>query len=273
MKKSIFIFVMIVFILNTLFSSAIPQNSKIITLKNNNTYYTKSSNSDEKSQGHNTNVDTAPKIIASIPEEKIYLYALNEQEPWYQGLVLSIDGVNKFFNWKTLSMIEVPPKLYYLDLNNDDKKELVVILYEDRGTGISLNTMHIINPEDFTEYKFKNALDVIKDNVEIKILSKKEVEMKINDTIYNVKIGDVPPNLTAYYPIQVSDIFFKHYIKYSMEDNVLKARVGAEARPLKYLGDIIIDYSFKDDEFKANKIVFEGNPTVTVTTHKLNKTK
>ena len=210
------------------------------------------------------------KMIASIPNEKIYLYSLREKDALYQGMILSIDRVNKFFDWESLIFKSFPPELYYLDVNNDDKKELVVMLIENKGTGTFRNTVHIINPKNFYEYDIKNALDIIKENIKIKILSEKEVDLEINNIIYNVKIEDVPPEFIPYYPSKVSKIFFKNYIEYYMIDNMLKANVKVETRTFSYLGDIIIDYSFKNSKFKANKIVFEGNPTTTVTTRKLN---
>ena len=265
MKKYTCVFI-IVFISNTLFSIGIPQNNKISNLNNNNIYYPKSLNLDKK---NNTNVDTTPKIIASIPKEKIYLYALQEQDGFYRGLVLSINGVNKFFDWKSITERAFLPQLYYVDLNNDDKKELTIILYEDEGTGIVRNVVYIINSTNFTEYKFKNPLDVIKENIETKILSKKEVDMKINNTIHHIKIVNVPKEFSAIYPNEISKIYYKDYIKYYMiDDNILRAEVGVEINPLMYLGHIIIDYSFKNGAFKANKISFEGNPTVVVTTSK-----
>ena len=156
-------------------------------------------------------------------------------------------------------------ELHYLDLNNDGKKEVVVMLTEDKGTGIFLNTVNIINPENLSEYKVKDALDIIHSKIDIRILSKKEMEIKIDDTIYNAKI------LKPTRPSEIEKTFFHHYIGYYVEDNTLKAKVGIEVQFLAYIGNIVIDYSFKDGEFKANKIIFKGHPKVTVTTRKLNK--
>ena len=100
MRKKIFIF-MIVFLLSTLFvdckESVVPTNS-------NNISYIKLENLNEKNQETNTDFDPTPKIIASIPEEKIYLYSLQEEDGWYKGMVLSINGVNKFFDWKSRNL-------------------------------------------------------------------------------------------------------------------------------------------------------------------------
>lgn len=220
------------------------------------------------------------KSIASIPEENIYLYALPEQDGWYQGMILSINGVNKFYDWKSTTSPSFLPTLYYLDLNNDGKKELVLLIVENHGTGMYENTVHIINPEDLSEYPIQNALDIIEENVETKIISEKEVDIKINDTIYNVKIGDVPQQMRGTVPTKIPKIYYEDSIEYYMVDfyslimdNILRVRVGAETQPLKYLGFITIDYSFKDGEFKADKIVFKGNPTVIVTPRQLNEVK
>ena len=198
-------------------------------------------------------------LIASIPEEKIYLYALNlnKKDNMYKDLILSVNGVKRAFDWETLSLIQRLPELHYLDLNGDNKKELAIKLFENYGTGISLNTMHIINPENLTEYKVENPLKIIEDNVEIKILSPKEAEIEINSNISNINVSNIPDELLGVYPDTISEIYYKDYIDYEIENNTLKVYVGAEADPLKYIGNIVIDYSFKNEEFKANKIYFD----------------
>ncbi|PAB60244.1 hypothetical protein [Anaeromicrobium sediminis] len=269
MKKKIFIF-MLVFILSTLLADC---NERVVPTNSNNISYTKLANFYDKNQETNTDFDPTPKMIASIPEEKIYLYALQEQDGWYKGMVLSINGVNKFFDWRNITFKSFMPKLHYLDLNNDNKKELVVILIHNKGTGIYVTEVHILNTKNLCEYKVKDALDIIKENVETKIVSKKEVDIKINDIIYNVKIGHIPQEHSAITPSEVSEFYYEDLINYSVRDNTLNVVVGVEVKeqPLAYLGFFIIDYYFKDGEFKANRITFKGNPTVTVTTKKLNK--
>ncbi|MDD2300078.1 MAG: copper amine oxidase N-terminal domain-containing protein [Fermentimonas sp.] len=44
-------------------------------------------------------VDSDIKMIASLPEEKTYIYALNEKDGRYDGLILSING-NRCHGWQ-----------------------------------------------------------------------------------------------------------------------------------------------------------------------------
>lgn len=214
----------------------------------------------------NAGVNNDQTLLAEIPEEEIYLYALNkvedEQIPagLYKGMRLSINGKEQAFDWENIAMISDLPQLYYVDLNEDEKEELVVILSQGRGTGAVRQTIHVVNPESLDEYEVENPLDVIADQVEITILSPKEAEIKIGEKVTNVNLEDVDLLRPGVDKIS-ADIFYENYIKYEITDNnILKSTIGAEVEPLAYLGFIEIDYFFQDGKFKANHIVFNTVP-------------
>jgi len=214
----------------------------------------------------NTGVNNDQTLLAEIPEEEIYLYALNkvddEQIPagLYKGMRLSINGKEKDFDWENIAMISDLPQLYYVDLNEDEKEELVVILSQGRGTGAVRQIVHVINVESLDEYKMENPLDVIEDQVEITILSPKEAEIKIGEKVTNVNLEDVDLLRPGVEKIS-ADIFYENYIMYEITDNnILKATIGAEVEPLAYLGFIEIDYSFQDGKFKSNHIALDTVP-------------
>lgn len=71
-------------------------------------------------------VDSDIKMIASLPEEKTYIYALNEKDGRYDGLILSINGNKKVYDWKTMAHMTFLPDLSYIDEDNNAK--LVVTL-------------------------------------------------------------------------------------------------------------------------------------------------
>lgn len=165
---------------------------------------------DEEEQA--VRIDSDIKLVASVPEEKIYLYALNEEEDkqilakMYKGLILSINGKKQVFDWETISAISDLPQLNYVDLNGENKKKMAIILSRERGTGIMHQTIHIINPENFMEYKVKNPLAIIKDNVETQIISDREVKVKINGNVINVNLDNLPKAMSGSYPKTISNI-------------------------------------------------------------------
>lgn len=117
-----------------------------------------------------------------------------------------------------------------------------------------------MNPESLDEYEMESPLDVIEDQVKITILSPKEAEIKIGEKVTDVNLEDVDLLRPGVDKI-TSDIFYENYIDYEITDsNILKATIGAEVDPLAYLGFIEIYYSFQDDKFKADNIVFSTVP-------------
>jgi len=66
-------------------------------------------------------VDSDIKMIASLPEEKTYIYALNEKDGRYDVLILSINGNKKVYDWKTMAHMTFLPDLSYIDEDNNAK--------------------------------------------------------------------------------------------------------------------------------------------------------
>ncbi|WGV61504.1 copper amine oxidase N-terminal domain-containing protein [Brevibacillus brevis] len=208
---------------------------------------------DDKKQTVDINTDI--KMIASIPEEEIYLYALNKDKDtnMYKDLIVSINGVKKVFDWETIAMITDLPELFYLDLNNDQKKELAILLSKGHGTGFTSKTIHIINPENFTEYPIENPLDIMKNHVTTKIISDTEVEIKIGETISTINLKNTPS------PEKISEISYENFIDYEIFNHTIKAIVGVEGDYLQYIGYITIEYYFKDGKYKMKNISFSQN--------------
>jgi hypothetical protein len=216
-------------------------------------------NWDEEKQA--VRIDSDIKLIASIPEEEIRLYALNEENMMYKGLILSINGVKKVFNWETSAFVALP-ELRYLDFNNDGKKELFIKLNKGTGTGIVKNTIHIINPENLNEYKVEDALDIVKDQVETRIISTKEAEITINGKVSYINLDNVAEAKAGLFSEPISKIYYENYTKYYIPFNTtrLAAVIGVEIGPTHYIGFITIDYVYQDGEFKADRISFGDYP-------------
>ena len=195
-------------------------------------------------------VDADIKMIASVPEEKTYLYALNEKDGMYSGLILSINGNKKVYDWNTLSRGEFLPELQYIDLNGDNDKKLVVTLPINEGTGVYVENIHIINPKDFSEYNIEDAVDVVKNNVKTQILSDKEAKIDINGKSYTITSDNVK--------YCAKSITYENHIDYEVKDGKLIATVGIGGDYYFYIGNIDIEYSCIDGKFVGTNLTLDA---------------
>jgi hypothetical protein len=90
---------------------------------------------------------TAVPLIASLPEDDIYLYGIKPK-----GVVLYYKGIGKFFDWSYTAR-HIFPRMKTSDFDNDGINELAVILHIGSGTGVSVDELHILEiSEIYNEY-------------------------------------------------------------------------------------------------------------------------
>ncbi|MFH5794186.1 hypothetical protein ACHM2U_01750 [Clostridium perfringens] len=65
-------------------------------------------------------------LLSEIPNEEIYLYALDSDEgkSVYEDILLNVKGKKKRFNWIVDSGLSFRPELILTDINNDGKKRI-----------------------------------------------------------------------------------------------------------------------------------------------------
>ena len=102
-------------------------------------------------------------LLSEIPNEDIYLYALDSDEgkSVYEDILLNVKGKKKRFKWIVDSGLSFRPELILTDINNDGKKELVIIITTGHGTGINTQEVHIFKEETLEEIKVQNPFDII----------------------------------------------------------------------------------------------------------------
>ncbi|MED1799965.1 hypothetical protein [Brevibacillus porteri] len=136
---------------------------------------------------------------------------------------------------------------------------MAILLSKGHGTGFSSETIHIVNPENFTEYPIEKPLDIIKNNVTTKIISDTEVDIKIGETISNIKLENIPFKESKLLPDKISEISYENFIYYGISDNTITTTVGVEGDYLKYIEYIAIEYYFKDGKYKMKNISISQN--------------
>lgn len=200
------------------------------------------------------------KLLSSIPEENIHLYAIDWKEEEikhrgvYREILLDLKGKLHYFPWTVDSGEAFKPRLILSDINNDGVRELIVITTTGTGTGIFIQEVHIFNVDTFTDINVMHPIEVMYQNVKTKITKNKDIiniTINIKDNIFITTAKESSAGIWS------DDVGFGGRIEYDVVDNKLIAKVGAQVSLSLYVGQIKIQYIFKNKRMEPNNITFE----------------
>ena len=154
------------------------------------------------------------------------------------------------------------PEVIYEDINQDEKKELVIILTKGTGTGFLEREVHVFHLQQYklNQMEIEVPLEVLVDNPIAILLKNVKTELspnKVSVSIGNKKYTiDIKP--LAIQPGHLfGEIYFGNLINFEIKDNQLIAKIGGQLSPVGgYIGDIQITYIFKDKMYQAKSIEF-----------------
>jgi hypothetical protein len=159
--------------------------------------------------------------VATLAEAKATLYA-TEREGYYEKFKLQMNGITRSFpDWKNVDNPTYAPRLFYNDINHDSKKELVIVLTKDYGTGVLNTEVHVFQStqtntdESYKEVLVDNPISILLKNVKTR-LTAYEAEIIIGDkkTIEHIdKFQINPENLfsdVSFGSIVKPEIFIEH---------------------------------------------------------------
>lgn len=202
-----------------------------------------------------TKASTDEKVVGNLPEAELTLYA-TEKEGDLTKFKLSVKGETYFFpRWVNSPNITYYPKFYYSDINNDGRKEIVIVLTTDTGTGVIIqepHVFHVDNNGDLLDKLVDNPTAIINKNVKTKLSSSKAIvsigreKNKINIKELNI----VPSHI-------FENVAVGSTLRFEVIDNKLVAKVGLTISPAGgSIGEIHITYTFKDNMYQSKQINF-----------------
>lgn len=206
-----------------------------------------------------TKANTAERVVGQLPEAYLTLYATEKKEGSLTtdltNFTLKVKGHTYFFSrWMNVPNPTYYPELYYSDVNNDGKKEIIIVLTTGTGSGVVLQEVHVFheNNGDLVEVLVDNPVAIINKNVKTNS-SKTEAIITIgnNKTKINFEeLGIVPAHISE-------NVGFGNKLKFKVIDDKLVAIVDASIAPTGGgLGEIHIAYMFKDNMYQAEEIKF-----------------
>lgn len=204
------------------------------------------------------------KLIASIPENNIYMYGLDN------GVELHIGDLVQQYDWIYNTPRGIEPRLAVKDYDADGHDELAIILYIGSGTGVSVEQLHMIEMEEdpkLQDHQFleNDYLDQVYPAISFKPI--KEAE----ELTAEVKVGDKKTEVIMknYYDHDEfgaarDNLGIRDIVGYGFDDNKdIQASFGIGvlfekiATP-QYIGYLNANVSYQDGQFKLSNFEFDA---------------
>ncbi len=193
------------------------------------------------------------EIVSKNSKENITLYA-KKMDSLYRGFKIDFKGgiyTRPFWNSETNPTYA--PQIFYNDINQDNRAELVITLTTGYGTGLLLEDVYVFDTVDnrLIEEIVDHPLTILKKNVKTKLTADK-AEIILNDKIWTVDLSPFelkPDNL-------FDDISFGSIVDYEVINNRLMVRVSGQVSPAMFVGDVIITYEYGQNMYQAKTIDF-----------------
>lgn len=190
------------------------------------------------------------EVVTKLPKENIVLYA-KKMNGLFQDFKIDFNGETYFRPyWINTTNPTYTPKLFYQDINEDGKKELIITLTKGYGSGALYEEVYVYSyTNELADVIVDNPLAIIYKNVKTKLTTKK-AEITLGDKVSIVDTTSIEPSHLF------EDIGIGSIIDYEVINNNLMVRVSAQITPAKFVGDIIITYEYRDKMYQAKAIEF-----------------
>ncbi|MDP5276400.1 copper amine oxidase N-terminal domain-containing protein [Chengkuizengella axinellae] len=174
---------------------------------------------------------------------------------YYHNLKIKTDSHERVFAWRTTWNPTYFPKIYEADLNGDHKKEIVVVVTTDHGTGISQKELYVFDKNSLSEIPVEKA----------DILFMENFSGSLTDEGINIKINgkeafSAPYDVTQFQAKKKGLLYKVPTIKdlqdYYVENNILYATAGIQIAPSRFIGELRMKYVYGDGFYYGDHISF-----------------
>ncbi|MEF2968575.1 hypothetical protein V3851_22395 [Paenibacillus sp. M1] len=158
----------------------------------------------------------------------------------YERVTIEVNGVQKDFDWRFSTLGE--PLIYYTDVTGDGEEEAVVILNLGKGTGLSIDEIHVLNSKDLSEIKVQSYEEITADQVETHITNHNDIlaiKVEAQGKKYEFSYESPFPDLDQ------EQLYFGGVVYYHVEDQTIVSTLGASfGISPQYVCDVRITYKF-----------------------------
>lgn len=196
-------------------------------------------------------------FLAENKEANVQLWGLrNEERGVFEDIELYIGEWMYKPSWIHLDHPSFPPEIHFVDLNDDGKEEIIILLKQGSGSGVSIWDIHVLE-ESYCGYSHvfvENPEDHLHVNMESSI---KPYTAKIN---YLSKFQEESWEIPFSEQINVDRLYdqfaFGSQIRFEIEGNKLVSVMGLQLSFLYHVCELRLQYEYKNGGYiiKAVKL-------------------
>ena len=172
--------------------------------------------------------------------EGITLIANDETDGMYKEMIVETKDKINSFPWANVINPTYVPTINVVDVDDDGKDEIIIILTTGYGTGVLQKEIHILNMEDLSEISIQDPIQTINKEVTSTIAKN---EGKVNVTVkWDGKVIEESYNESDA-GIWFDEVTFGSHIYYDIVDNKIIATISGAVSPSRFPIEAFIGYN------------------------------
>lgn len=201
---------------------------------------------------------TEPLAIAA-DNDKVRLYTALKDGNTYKGYIVEVNGKKHTFDWESPRLPNVPPEIHYADIDKDGQEEVIVVLSLGTGTGMSMQELHVIKPNEWKEVYAPPAEKAAS------TLVSSTISNDNGDALIKLQLkGKTPSMVTLRYPKRADGNIGDQagigaVTSYRIENGTLKAETNVFIGLLESIGTLTLDYTAGKDGMIPDSIRFDAH--------------
>ncbi|MEG7894706.1 hypothetical protein J0818_30470 [Bacillus cereus] len=156
--------------------------------------------------------------------------------------------------WIHLNHPAFPPEIHFCDINGDGEEEIIILLHQGSGSGVSIWEIHVLGKEKGCWYSH-NFVESPTDHLHVNMESKiKPYVGKINYfSKFQQESWDVPFSEEINEDHLYDEFVFGSQVRFEVKENNLVAHVGLQLSFLYHVAEFQLKYEYQNGSYLIKK--------------------
>lgn len=199
--------------------------------------------------------------LATAENSSYKLFAALKEGRDYKGLIIETNGTRHPYDWIVPRLPSYKPMLYAADIDSDGQSEAVVVFTIGTGTGVHMEEIHVVKPQDGEEIPVLSPEEASDGLIESRIMregTELVIDLKLKGKTpqeWSFRIPDADPDYRYNSSIGVGGVVY-----YKVDGDKLKAEAAGDIGFANYMGDFDFEYALTENGLVPVGVSFTPYP-------------